>query len=85
LIGMIFKHSLSLPASERIGSSEAVSIMGADIERIQQTLQWVMSIIPSIIQVVIALWILHTFLGVAFVGPLVVAIGKTHPNKGIVY
>ena len=78
---MIFKHNLSLPASERSGSSEAVSIMGADIERIQQTLQWVLSIVPSIIQVAIALWILNKFLGVAFVGPLVVAIGETRPNE----
>ena len=76
LIGMIFKHSLRLPVSESNGAAGAVSLMSADIERIQQTLQWVMNIVPNIIQVALGLWILSIYMGAVTVAPLIVAIGE---------
>ncbi|KAK3380879.1 P-loop containing nucleoside triphosphate hydrolase protein [Podospora didyma] len=74
LIGMIFRHSLRLPVSEADGAAGAVSLMSADIERIQQTLQWVMNIVPNLIQVGLGLWILSLYMGVVTVAPLIVAI-----------
>lgn len=75
LIGMIFKHTLRLPASESNEASNAINLMSTDISRITQTVQWVLNVIPCAIQVGLALWILYTHLGVVFVAPLIVALG----------
>jgi ATP-binding cassette subfamily C (CFTR/MRP) protein 1 len=81
LIGLIFKHSLTLPVSERDGASVAVNLMSTDIERIQQTLQWVLSIIPNIVQVGLGLWILGINLGWVTIVPVIVAIGELYYFK----
>lgn len=75
LIGMIFQHSLKLPIGS--DSSDAINLMSTDIDRITQTLQWVLNVLPNIIQVGLALWILYTQLGLVFFSPLVVAISKS--------
>ncbi|KAM7193332.1 ABC transporter [Rhypophila sp. PSN 637] len=74
LIGMIFKHSLRLPASEGAGSANAVSLMSTDMERIQQTLEWVLNVGPAAVQVGLGLWILSLYMGAVSVAPLVVAL-----------
>ncbi|KAK3331306.1 ABC multidrug transporter [Apodospora peruviana] len=79
LIGMIFRHSLKLPASECAGSATAVSLMSTDMERIQQTLQWVLNVVPAIVQVGLGLWILSIYLGAVSVAPLVV--GTNIPTR----
>lgn len=81
LIGQIYKHSLCLPASESNIATSTVSLLVVDIERIQQTLQWVFTIIPNLIQVALGLWILETHLGVASVAPVIVALGTTHKSS----
>jgi hypothetical protein len=78
LIGMIFEHSLRLPASSE--SSDAINLMSTDIDRMTQTLQWVLNVFPNIVQVGLALWILYRQLGLIFVSPLVVAISES--NQG---
>lgn len=77
LIGLIFRHSLTLPASSAAATgAEAVSLMSTDMERIMQTLQWVFNILPNIVQVGIGLYLLERRLGAVFVAPLVVALGR---------
>ena len=76
LIGMIFKHSLKLPVSESVGAASAVSLMSTDMERIQQTLEWVLNIGPAVVQVGLGFWILSSYLGAVSVAPLIVALGK---------
>lgn len=78
LIGMIFRHSLQLVASN--DASDAINLMSTDIDRITQTLQWVLNVFPNIIQVGLALWILYVQLGLVFISPLVVAIGEFSCN-----
>jgi hypothetical protein len=73
---MIFKHSLILPASENGGAFNAVNLMSTDMERIIQTLQWVLNIIPIVIQVGLGLWVLRTQLGDVSIALLVVAVGE---------
>lgn len=74
LVGLTFRHSLTDPVSESIDASEAVSLMSTDMERIQQTLQWVLNIGPNIVQVGLGLWILEHYLGTAVVAPAIIAI-----------
>ncbi|KAM7195580.1 P-loop containing nucleoside triphosphate hydrolase protein [Naviculisporaceae sp. PSN 640] len=74
LIGMIFNHRLKLPASDSGGSASAVSLMSTDMERIQQTLQWILNIGPAAIQVGLGLWILSIYIGAVSVAPIIVAI-----------
>lgn len=50
--------------------------MSADIDRVTQTLQWVLNIFPNIVQVGLGLWILYIRIRAAIVAPVVVAIGK---------
>ncbi|KAM7217288.1 multidrug resistance-associated protein 1-like protein 5, partial [Rhypophila decipiens] len=76
LIGMIFKHSLRLPASEGAGSANAVSLMSTDMERIQQTLEWVLNVGPAAVQVGLGLWILSLYMAAVSVAPLFVALSK---------
>lgn len=76
LIGIIFKHSLRLPASESGGAASAVSLMSTDMERIQQTLEWVLNVGPAVVQVGLGLWVLGNYLGAVSAAPLVVALGK---------
>lgn len=75
LIGAIFKTSLRLPVSEEDDSSGALSLISTDVERIIQTLQWSLTILPNAVQVGLGLWILETHLGGVCVAPLIVALG----------
>ncbi|CZT12481.1 uncharacterized protein RAG0_16298 [Rhynchosporium agropyri] len=77
LIGMIYKHSLLLHASDSNGGADAVSLISADVERILQTLQWVLNILPNVAQVAIGFNILYGRIGIVFVAPLIIAIGKS--------
>ncbi|EFX06639.1 ABC multidrug transporter [Grosmannia clavigera kw1407] len=81
LVGMIFKHSLRLPASEDADGSSAISLMSTDVERVVQTLQWSLNIVPDIVQVALGLWILETHLGGICIAPLIVATGKRTPPR----
>ncbi|XMA18333.1 hypothetical protein WAI453_011124 [Rhynchosporium graminicola] len=74
LIGMIYKHSLLLHASDSNGGADAVSLISADVERILQTLQWVLNILPNVAQVAIGFYILYGRIGIVFVAPLIIAI-----------
>jgi ATP-binding cassette, subfamily C (CFTR/MRP), member 1 len=57
-------------------SSAAVSLMSTDIDRVMVTLQWCLGIIPNIIQVSLAMWILYMQMGAVMIAPVVVALSK---------
>ena len=80
LISIIYRSSLDLV----VGSVEAespVSLMGADVERVITTLQWVISTAPNIVQVAVAIWILESRLGAICVAPVVVVLGESSAQQ----
>lgn len=74
LINIIYKSTLDIAVGS-VEASSAVSLMGADVERVMSTLQWVISTAPNIIQVAVAIWILETHLGAICVAPVLVVLG----------
>ncbi|PQE21894.1 ABC transporter protein [Rutstroemia sp. NJR-2017a BVV2] len=73
LISIIYKSSLNI-AVGTIEAPSPISLMGADIERIMTTLQWIISTAPNIIQVTVAIWILEKRLGAICVAPVIVVL-----------
>ncbi|KAI0805101.1 P-loop containing nucleoside triphosphate hydrolase protein [Xylaria sp. FL0064] len=74
LVGMIFKSSLNVPAQDSESSARPVNLMSSDVDRISQTMQWVVHIIPNILQVGIGLWILSSQLKATIVAPVLIAV-----------
>lgn len=75
LISIIYKSSLDI-AVGTVEASSPVSLMGADVERVMSTLQWVISTAPNIIQATIAIWILETRLGAICVAPVIFVLSE---------
>ncbi|GKT64923.1 ABC multidrug transporter [Colletotrichum tofieldiae] len=73
LIAIIYQNMLSLRA-ETGNSEAAVSLMSTEVERITVTAQYSLSIIPNLIQLGFALWILSSQLGGVSVAPVIIAI-----------
>ncbi|KZL85583.1 abc transporter [Colletotrichum incanum] len=73
LIAIIYQNMLSLRA-ETGNSEAAVSLMSTEVERITVTAQYSLSIIPDLIQLGFALWILSSQLGGVSVAPVIIAI-----------
>ncbi|GKT41588.1 ABC transporter atnG [Colletotrichum spaethianum] len=79
LIAIIYQNMLSLRA-ETDNSQAAVSLMSTEVERITVAAQWSFSIVPNLIQLGFALWILSSQLGGVSVAPVVIAIRKPPPG-----
>ncbi|GJC84263.1 ABC transporter atnG [Colletotrichum liriopes] len=79
LIAIIYQNMLSLRA-ETGNSEAAVSLMSTEVERITVTAQYSLSIIPDLIQLGFALWILSSQLGGVSVAPVIIAIRKPPPK-----
>ncbi|GKT92102.1 ABC multidrug transporter [Colletotrichum tofieldiae] len=73
LIAIIYQNMLSIRA-ETGNSEAAVSLMSTEVERITVTAQYSLSIIPNLIQLGFALWILSSQLGGVSVAPVIIAI-----------
>ncbi|KAK2063354.1 hypothetical protein LY76DRAFT_212280 [Colletotrichum caudatum] len=58
----------------------AVSLMSAEVDRITVAGQWTLSIVPNLVQLGLAFWILSGQLGGVSVAPVVVAIGNFPPS-----
>ncbi|KAK2046745.1 ABC transporter [Colletotrichum somersetense] len=74
LIAIIYQNMLSLRA-ETGNAQAAVSLMSTEVDRITVAGQWTLSIVPNLIQLGLAFWILSGQLGGVSVVPVVVAIG----------
>ncbi|KAK2023189.1 P-loop containing nucleoside triphosphate hydrolase protein [Colletotrichum zoysiae] len=74
LIAVIYQNMLSLRA-ETGNAQAAVSLMSTEVDRITVAGQWTLSIVPNLIQLGLAFWILSGQLGGVSVAPVVIAIG----------
>lgn len=76
LICMIYEKTLLL-VSIHAGDSKPVTLMSADIERIASGLLLMHESWACMLQVALALWLLWNQLGVAAIGPIIVAVCKS--------
>ena len=76
LISMIYAKTMTLPSTSS-GDSAPVTLMSADIERISSGLKSIHDLWANLCQIVIALWLLWQQLGVAALGPIIVAVGES--------
>ncbi|KAI8945244.1 P-loop containing nucleoside triphosphate hydrolase protein [Xylaria longipes] len=74
LIGMIFRSCLNVPAQDPESSARPVNLMSSEIDRISQTMQWGVNIIPNVLQIGLGLWILFSQLHATIVAPVLIAI-----------
>ncbi|KAK1598438.1 ABC transporter [Colletotrichum navitas] len=72
LIAIIYQNMLSLRA-ETGNAQAAVSLMSTEVDRITVAGQWTLSIVPSLLHLGFAFWILGGQLGGVSVAPVVVA------------
>nr|XP_036575545.1 Multidrug resistance-associated protein 1-like protein 5 [Colletotrichum truncatum]KAF6782134.1 Multidrug resistance-associated protein 1-like protein 5 [Colletotrichum truncatum] len=72
LIALIYKNMLSLRA-ETGNSQSAVALMSTEVDRITVAVEFSVAIIPNLIQVAFALWILGSQLGAVCIAPVLVA------------
>ncbi|KAK9786665.1 hypothetical protein SCARD494_11156 [Seiridium cardinale] len=73
LVGMIYRDMLTIRAESK-NSSSAMTLMSTDVDRICMTARWVVDMIPNIVQLGIAMWILSLELGAVCVAPVIVAL-----------
>ncbi|KAK6074727.1 ABC transporter [Seiridium cupressi] len=73
LVGMIYRDMLTIRAESK-NSSSAMTLMSTDVDRIRMTARWVVDMIPNIVQLGIAMWILSLELGAVCVAPVIVAL-----------
>lgn len=77
LISLIYQGMLSTRA-ESGNASSGVGLMSNDVDRITIVTVWIVNIVPCILQVAIALWILGVQLGAVCIAPIILAISKFH-------
>jgi hypothetical protein len=82
LVGMIYRDMLIIRAESK-NSSSAMTLMSTDVDRICLTARWVVDMVPNIVQVGLAMWILSLQLGAVCVAPVIVALLCTGGAAGI--
>ena len=73
LVTAIYRKMLAIRA-ETTNSSAAVSLMSTDVDRIVMTTFLVVKLAPDVVQLVIALYILGSEIGVASVAPVILCV-----------
>ncbi|KAF6824602.1 Multidrug resistance-associated protein 1-like protein 5 [Colletotrichum musicola] len=73
LIAVVYKNMLSLRA-ETGNSQSAVALMSNEVERITVAAEWSVAIVPNLVQVALAMWILGAQLGAVCVAPVLIAV-----------
>ncbi|KAK1450743.1 ABC transporter [Colletotrichum cuscutae] len=76
LIAMIYQNMLTLRA-ETGNSQAAVALMSTEVERITVASQWCVAIVPNLIQLGFAMWIMSEQLGAVSVAPIIIALHLT--------
>jgi hypothetical protein len=74
LITLIFDKTLHINSSAAT-NAEAITLMSADIDRINSSMRLIHEIYASLIEIAIALWLLYNLLGVAIMAPIIWVIG----------
>jgi ATP-binding cassette subfamily C (CFTR/MRP) protein 1 len=72
---MIYSKTMVLPSTS-IGDSAPVTLMSADVERIGAGLRYIHDAWACLVEIPIALYLLWQQLGVASLGPIIVAVCK---------
>lgn len=73
LVGIVYREMLHVRAQSQ-NSSTALTLMSTDVDRICLSGRWLVDLVPHIIQVGVALYILGLQLGAVCVAPLVVVL-----------
>lgn len=73
LISAIYRKTATAPHVGD-GDTAAVTLMGADVERVYTGLRLIHEVWASIIQIALAAWLLYRQLGLAFLAPLVIVV-----------
>ncbi|KAH8196275.1 hypothetical protein TruAng_009556 [Truncatella angustata] len=82
LVGIIYRDMLAVRAESK-NSASAMTLMSTDVDRITMTARWVVDIIPNLVQIGLAMWILGLQLGAVCIAPLVVALLCTGAAAGM--
>jgi len=76
LVTLIYAKMLKLQIAN-VNESAAMTLMGTDVQRIAETFhELLIDIIPSIVQVAIAMYLLYVQLGIVCVAPILVTISE---------
>ncbi|KXH42483.1 ABC transporter [Colletotrichum nymphaeae SA-01] len=73
LIAIIYQNMLTLRA-ETGNSQAAVALVSTEVERITVAAQWCVAIVPNLIQLGFAMWIMSEQLGAVSVAPIIIAL-----------
>ncbi|KAJ0300193.1 hypothetical protein COL516b_008544 [Colletotrichum fioriniae] len=73
LIAIIYQNMLTLRA-ETGNSQAAVALMSTEVERITVAAQWCVAIVPNLVQLGFAMWIMSEQLGAVSVAPIIIAL-----------
>ncbi|ROW15668.1 hypothetical protein VPNG_02110 [Cytospora leucostoma] len=77
LISLIYTKMLALPIAD-VNDSAAMSLMGTDVQRIAETFWYLLiEVVPSLVQVGVAVYLLYVQLGAVCVAPIIVTIIST--------
>lgn len=77
LISVIYTKVTTLPTSG-VNESAAMTLMGTDVQRIAESFQFLLvDVVPSVIQLGIAVYLLYLQLGAVCVVPVLVAISES--------
>ena len=76
LVTLIYAKMMKLQIAN-VNESAAMTLMGTDVQRIAETFhELLIDIIPSIVQVAIAMYLLYVQLGIVCVAPILVTISE---------
>jgi len=76
LVTLIYAKMLKLQIAN-VNESAAMTLMGTDVQRIAETFhELLIDIIPSIVQVAIAMYLLYVQLGIVCIAPILVTISE---------
>lgn len=76
MISVIYRKTLQLKLTE-LKDSKPVTLMSTDVQRIAAGLEFVHDSWASLIEIPIALWLLYRQLGLGFLSPILVALGRS--------
>src|SRR4051794_31449025 len=75
LVAVIYRKLIVLKYAN-VNESAAMTLMGSEVDRICESLHYVISeIVPNIIQLGVAVWLLERQLGAVCIAPVIVTLG----------
>jgi hypothetical protein len=80
LIALVYQRCLDVRAAEE-GDISAVTLMGTDIERIASGMELLHETWGSLVDIVIACWLLERQLSLACLAPIALVLGTFHVRQ----